>query len=78
MTGGEERARDVRVGEVIVRVVRPHAAAWQPEVSLRTVGAARDDDQRVDSEPRHFLVRCAITRSVVVPIWPWPSVAVTV
>ena len=78
MTCAEELARGPRVGEVIVLVVRPNAAARQPEVPLRTMNAARDDDERVEAERRHFLVRGAITRSVVVPTCPWPSVAVTV
>ena len=78
MTCAEELARGPRVGEVIVLVVRPNAAARQPEVPLRTMNAARYDDERVEAERGHFLVRCAITRSVVVPTCPWPSVAVTV
>src|SRR5512132_3168399 len=63
---------------MIVRSLCAHAASRQPEMTFGTVSAARDDDEHVDSGRGHFFVRCAITRSVVVPTCPWPSVAVTV
>ena len=78
MTRSEELACCLPVGEMIVRVVRAHAAPRQPEVPFRAVRAACDDDQRINTDARHFLVRVAITRKAVVPTCPWPSVAVTV
>jgi hypothetical protein len=44
VTRAEELARRDSVAEMIVRRFCAHAAPRQPEVTLRTVSAARDDD----------------------------------